>query len=191
MNGSIEYIRLNFNTSHGGDFSAGGRRQHFISNLPICQTVADILEKEQNCSPTAHTIFKTPKETLDGFLKERFGGLELFEFMKIYSKLHIGQEFLLPVPDSIICMFYEATDVEALKSQINSNENILTQNLNDGPLNLHVDSIATFTLVKASDVDLSKLLGGYQYSYGNFNFFIKSSMQFDLTVVYEEKKQGV
>lgn len=191
MNGSIEYMQLNYHFSNKDDNFAVGSKKHFINSLPVCQSVTEVSAEEEKSSSDFYVVTMIPKEILDNFLKEKFKGLELFDFMKNYARLHMGQEFLLPVPESIICMFYKANDVETLNRQINSYENILTRNLNDGPLNLHDNSIATFTLVEATDLDFSKLWGGYQYSNGKFNFFIKSSIQFDLVIIYERKKQGV
>lgn len=171
-----------------------GRKKIFIESLPNCQTVTRLVtirnEIHTNCSRLV--LSKAPRTVLDSFLKELFKGIDLYGFMRIYSKLHIGEEFVLPVPNSIICMFYEfpSTDSKMLNYIIELHNRILTQHLNNGPLNLHDNTIATFTLVEANGVDFSQLSNGYVYSNDNFTFFIKSSNQFDLTVFYEEKKAG-
>ena len=171
-----------------------GRKAFFLGILPNCQSVDIIKAEQEKLNPyfTRVTLLKTPKKTLDAFLKEMFNGMELFDFMRTYAKLHIGEEFVLPVAESIICMFYNLSSGSAdiMNSIIELNSFILTENLNDGPLHLHDNSITTFTLVKADGVDFNDLWGGHKYSTDNFNFFIKSSNQFDLTVFYEEKKAG-
>ncbi len=190
----LEFISINQDSSLESRIIREGRKKLFIENLPSCQTVTDVIAKrnEIKSSSSRLILLKTPKTVLDSFLKKLFNGIDLFKFMRIYSKLHIGEEFLLPVPESIICMFYElhSKDAEKLNSIVEQQNRILTTNLHDGPLNLHDNTIATFTLVEAKGIDLSKLYGGYTYSDGNFNFFIKSSIQFDLTVFYAERKTG-
>ena len=56
-----------------------GRKAFFLGILPNCQSVDIIKAEQEKLNPyfTRVTLLKTPKETLDAFLKEMFNGMEL------------------------------------------------------------------------------------------------------------------
>lgn len=151
-------------------------------------------ELEENLLSETLTIFRTPFDSLNNFLTEKFDGIGIPEFMQIYTKLHVGQSFCLPVATpEITCYFKTERDHDYLAQFLPQYQESIVPNpfsFQGSRLNLHNDTIYKFTLIHAN-FSLAEFADyfrcGYHYETNEFHFFIKSSIQFDLTVVYEEK----
>ncbi len=135
-------------------------------------------------------IFLTPAETLDDFLKEKFSGIGIAEFMQIYTRMHVGEAFCLPVVTPTVTCLFGSFDVSDLLSQMLVDyQSILKQNAFGSTfLNLHTDATYKFTLLHVTNLTESKnkFYSGYHHETEHFHFFLKSSAQFDLTILYEE-----
>lgn len=159
----------------------------YYRSLPNFSSVEELKNKKLS---KEMDIFQTPAETLDAFLKETFGGIGIPELMRIYTKKHIGTEFCLPVvTPQVICYFKKEDNANSLFNMLANYQCSIIPSPFGNHLNLHNDTIYKFTLIRA-DFDLkenaSNFFFGYHHESKNFHFFIKSSIQFDLTVVYEK-----
>lgn len=162
-------------------------------SLQELTTVEDLLEKE---SGSKHETYRAKTELFNTFLQKRFG-LSIPDFMQMYTKEHfrvlsgIEQEgVVLPVGPTTICYFAESSNPEMLAKRLaNYQASVIPTPFGGTQLNLHNDTIYKFTIVRANfDLDSAKehLFFGYHFTTDKFRFFIKSSVQADLTVVYEE-----
>lgn len=162
-------------------------------HLPVLCTPEEVAEKDFSSD---EDICNVNTLALNEFLLNRFG-YGLHDFMKLYSKLHfltlLKQEFegfALPVSEKSICYFGVFDNpVELAKKLKDYQATISTDFLGQAPLNLHDNSIYKFTLIRANfDINANKDLFYFCYFYeiDKFRLLIKSSAQFDLTLVYEE-----
>lgn len=161
--------------------------------LPEYETVDKLIKKE---TESQIDVFQAPSQVFSDFLKERFG-LTLTEFMLMYSKAHFtalgfGEQdgIAVPVGPTTICYFEESHDPAGLAKMLSGHSSCIERAPISGTfLNLHFDQIYKFTLVRAK-FDLSaekdKFYFGYYIEHDHFRFFIRSTVQFDLTVVYQE-----
>lgn len=135
-------------------------------------------------------IFLTPAETLDDFLKEKFSDIGIAEFMQIYTKMHVGEAFCLPVVTPTVTCLFGSFDVSDLLSQMLVDYQSTLKKNGSGStfLNLHTDATYKFTLLHVTNLTESKnkFYSGYHHETEHFHFFLKSSAQFDLTILYEE-----
>ncbi len=156
-------------------------------NLSKCETV-DKLQTIDNSS--LNVSVSAPKNVFDSFLKEKFDIDGISGFMEIYTKLHIGESFSLPVPENITAIFKVSNDPFELAHFLAHYQSTIITTRYSSYLNLHNDSIYRFTLIRA-DFDWEKhanqFCTGYHYETKQFHFFIRSSIQFDLTVLYQKK----
>lgn len=147
-------------------------------------------ELNAKISATPAQIFSTPEKILDNFLKEKFGNIGIAEFMKIYTKMHVGEAFSLPVVTPVInCLFGSCDNLDLLSQILADYQSSLKKNVFGNTfLNFHTDAIYKFTLIHATGLKKSKnkFYTGYYHKTEHFCFFIQSSAQFDLTIVYEE-----
>lgn len=162
----------------------------FRENLPICNDPDNLLLEYANAQATNKAV-RAPAEVLDKMLRVKFGNLGIREFMEIYTKLHIGQAFALPVPPIITCTFKEMSSAENVQNFLSGHQRTIGEDRFGTFLNLHTDDVYEFTLIRANfnlENDHESIYQGYYYGDNeHFAFFIKSSAQFDLTVVYSEK----
>ena len=185
MNENIQSFRI-LNSPEGNPFE--GIKEALRQGLLKCdlEELKKVDQTKKDRTVNASTL------VFDEFLKEKFNGIGISEFMKIYTKKHVGEEFCLPVPSEITCIFNSSDDPEALaKFLANYKQTIGTNHFTGNTfLNLHNNNVYEFTLIRAEfSLDEHKNLfwAGYHHSHDNFKFFIKSSAQFDLTVVYNDK----
>ncbi len=162
----------------------------FYRSLPHFNSVEELKKKKLSKKVD---IFQTPAKTLDDFLKDVFDGIGIAELMRIYNKQHLGKEFCLPVvTPQVTCYFKEYDDENKLLNMLKDYQRSIVQGPFRTYLNLHNDTVYKFTLIHA-DFDLKanadKFFFGYHHESENFHFFIKASIQFDLTVVYAEFKK--
>ena len=160
-------------------------REH--RSLPKCETVSQ-LHKIDVSSNNEHVSVK--KNILDEFLTKKFNINGIYGFMEIYSKFHIGQSFWLPVPQDISVIFKTSSDPYDLAHFLGHSQSSIITSKNRSYLNLHNNRIYRFTLIRANfDIEQYSDLFyvGYHYDTEKFHFLIKSSIQFDLTVLYQEK----
>lgn len=139
----------------------------------------------------SNKIFLTPIEVLDEFLKKKFNN-GIVEFMLLYTEKHFGKAFCLPVVFSptVRCLFYNSDDPDWLSQTLTDYQSAIKVNsFGNTYLNLHTNDIYKFTLMKANfslKENAEKFLRGYHYTINNFQIFIQSSIQGDLTLLYEE-----
>lgn len=163
------------------------------ASLTELATVEDLIEKE-SCSK--HETYRAQTLIFNEFLKERFG-MDLPRFMQLYTKEHFKalgfkeeEGIALPVGPTTICHFAESSNPDMLAQRLVNYQASVVPNFFGGTrLNLHNDTIYKFTIVRANfslDAAKSKFFFGYHFKTDKFRLFIKSSVQADLTIVYEE-----
>lgn len=157
-------------------------------SLPLCNNVDELL---QLANTHENQSVRTPREILNGMLHLKFHGIEVAEFMKIYTKLHIGESFVLPIPPIVTCVFKEMDSPEDVQNFLEGHQRTIGQDSFGTFLNLHTDDVYEFTVIHANfnlEKEHNSIYHGYYYNENEyFAFFIKSSAQFDLTIVYSEK----
>ena len=156
-------------------------------NLPKCKNVSELNKIDLSSS---NMSISAPKNVFDSFLKEKFDIEGIFGFMEIYTKLHIGEAFFLPVPENISVIFKVSNDPIDLSHFLTHYQSSIITTHNSSYLNLHNDTIYRFTLIRADfdwDKNANLFYLGYHYETEQFHFFIRSSIQFDLTVLYQKK----
>ena len=162
----------------------------FRENLPICENHDALLHEYANATEN-HKVVRATAETLDKMLRAKFNNLGIREFMEIYTKLHIGQPFAIPVPPIVTCTFKEMCTAEDVQNFLSGHQRTIGHDHFGTFLNLHTDNVYEFTLIRAAfnlEKDHNSIYHGYYYGEDeHFAFFIKSSAQFDLTIVYSEK----
>lgn len=162
-------------------------------SFPEIATIEELAEKELR---SKSNTYRVSTQILSDFLKQRFDH-DLPEFMKLYSKTHfsgLGFEFeegiVLPIASTTACYFGETNNPDQLaKFLANYQASVVKNPFGGTRLSLHNDTIYEFTLIRAGfnlEAEKNKFFFGYHFTTDKFRFFIKSSVQFDLTVVYEE-----
>lgn len=161
--------------------------------LTVLNTAEELAQAELS-GKTA--VYRAPSEVVSSFLMEKFG-YDISGFMEMYTKLHFkrlaignGEGFAFPVPPITCCYFAEYSDpTELAKRLSNYQASIIRDEHGDTMLNLHNDTVYKFTVIRAK-FNLAEAKDqfyfGYHFTTEKFRLFIKSSIQFDLTVVYEE-----
>ena len=143
-----------------------------------------------NCSDTAwlyeaaltkqNKMFKVPIELIDIFLDNYFGINGIYSFMKIYTKLHTGVEFAIPVPKTIYYLFGYENDPKSIKKLLAGYQASICGIGNSTFLNLHTNDIYKLTIISAGfDLEcIDSPFLGYHYKNENFHFVIKSWISF-------------
>lgn len=161
--------------------------------LTVLNTAEELAQAELS-GKTA--VYRAPSEVVSSFLMKKFG-YDISGFMEMYTKLHFkrlaignGEGFAFPVPPMTCCYFAEYSDpMELAKKLSNHQSTIIKDEYGGTMLNLHNDTVYKFTVIRAK-FNLAKVKEqfyfGYHFTTEKFRLFIKSSIQFDLTVVYEE-----
>lgn len=163
------------------------------ASLTELATVEELIEKE-SCSK--HETYQAQTLIFNEFLKKRFG-IDLPGFMQLYTKEHFKalgfkeeEGIALPVGPTTICYFAESSTPDILSQRLVNYQASVVPTLFGGTrLNLHNDTIYKFTIVRANfnlETAKSQFFFGYHFTTDKFRFFIKSSAQLDITVVYEE-----
>lgn len=173
-------------------------------SIPTLDSVEDILLQESISSTLCCYTIAT--ELFDKFLSERFG-YNIQDFRQLYSKEHasllnIDVNALLalaqhmPLPDNIRAYFAEVNSSFGLMFKYEQCKELVNSHCCPGKLPLHNNAIANFTIIRAcfSQLGAHECLEnlknnssfGYYVSTEKFRFFISSSMQLDITIVYEE-----
>lgn len=157
-------------------------------SLPVCTDPAELLEF---ANARTDQSFRTPSEVLNEMLRTKFLGLGVTEFMEIYTKLHVGQAFAFPTPPTVTCTFKEMDTAKSVQNFLSGHQRTIGEDRFGTFLNLHTDDVYEFTIIHANfnlEEEHKSIYHGYYYGENeHFAFFIKSSAQFDLTVVYSEK----
>lgn len=185
MNGNSQsFVILNSVRSNPNEAA----EKAFRESLPICDNPAELL---QFANAQENQSVRTPAEVLDEMLRMKFIGLGIREFMETYTKLHIGQAFAFPVPPTVTCTFKEMNSAEDVQTFLYGHQKTIGEDRLGTFLNLHTDDVYEFTIIHANfnlEEDHNSIYNGYYYGDNeHFALFIKSSAQFDLTVVYSEK----
>lgn len=161
-----------------------------FQGYPIVSTTLELENKIANGQDVE--IFLTERKTLDDFLREKFNEIGLIELMKVYTKKHFGKALYLPMVTApkVGCLFCNSDNPDLLSGILTEyQQTIKTGFFGSIALNLHTDDISKFTLLHAKfslQENESKFSHGYHYETKNFHFFIQSSIQGDLAVVYQE-----
>lgn len=164
-----------------------GEFEKLLQQFPNLNSTSELATKVA-VSPAE--IFLTPAETLDDFLKEKFSDIGIAEFMQIYTKMHVGEAFCLPVvTPTVACLFGSFDKPDLLINLLTNYQASVQKNIFGSTfLNLHTDATYKFTLLHVTGLKKNKnqFYSGYHHETEHFHFFLKSSAQFDLTVIYEE-----
>lgn len=190
MNGALLFEGFGLSFRRFDPFEDENRE---YESLPELATVEELIQKE---ATSKHEAYKTPTTLFSNFLQERFGK-DLPSFMMLYSQMHfnaIGFEaeegFALPVGPTTICYLGESANPTELAAYLADYQASVVRSPFGGTrLNLHNDTVYKFTIIRASfslEDEKGLFNFGYHFTTDKFRFFIKSSVQFDLTVVYEE-----
>lgn len=185
MNGNSQsFVILNSVRSNPNEAAENAFRE----SLPVCDDSAKLLEY---ANAQKNDAFRAPAEVLDNMLRMKFHGIGIREFMEIYTKLHIGEAFALPVPPLVTCVFKEMSSAKEVANFLSGHQRTIGEDRFGTFLNLHNDTVYEFTVIHANfnlEEEHKSIYHGYYYGDNeHFAFFIKSSAQFDLTVVYSEK----
>lgn len=168
--------------------------------LPELKSLQDICEEE--ALPGDSRAYVVPTEVLNSFLASKFG-CNITDFMKMYGKTHLNNigisptdddvELIVavhPLPPKMVCFFEEADDPCKLSSKLANYQATVTEDFfGRSQLNLHDNSLRKFTLIRAKfslETEKKNFYFGYHFTTEKFRYFIKSSAQFDLAIVYEE-----
>lgn len=188
MSKNIEELNFRIIGAAANPFDVDASWYH---SSPLCKSVKEIHEKS-NCESE---VFQAPSKIFNQFLKEKFD-MDLLDFMEVYSKLHKAPftremlQYIFPLPQNIICFFNEETDPHSLKHKLlHYQSSIIEDHFGHTHLNLMEVGIYRFTLLKAKfSLEKNKqcFLKGYFYKTEKYHFFIQSSIQFHLTVLYED-----
>lgn len=159
-----------------------------FQKLPVLSSTTELDEK---ISSNATELFSISAETLDDFLKGKFDGNGIAELMQIYTEKHLGEALCFPVVTPNVSSLFSSFDNPRILSQLLANyqSSVKDSLLGDTFLDLHTDSLYKFTLIRANFnlEENQKLFSfGYHHKTEHFRLFLKSSVQFDLTVVFEE-----
>ena len=89
-----------------------GKFEKLLQQFPKLNSTSELKSK---ISASPAEIFSTPREVLDNFLKETFEGTGIAKFMQIYTKLHVGEAFCLPVvTPTVACLFGNFDNLDLL-----------------------------------------------------------------------------
>lgn len=179
MNGKNLYEKFVYLNSH-------------YDELSEFNTVEKLLQKEADGKTS---IYRTPSQVFNDYLKTRFD-ISLSEFMVMYSQAHfknigfrVTDGIALPIGPTTICYFEETDDAIDLACKLACHAScIVSDSRGRTLLNLH-ENIYKFTLVRAKfdlQAEKDRFNFGYHFKTDRFLFFITSTVQFDLTVVYQE-----
>ncbi len=103
----------------------------------------------------------------------------------------MGEAFCFSVVTPIVNVFFSSFDNPRILSKFlgNYQSAVKSSLYEDSFLDLHTDSMYKFTLIRANFnlEENQKLFSfGYHHKTEHFRFLLKASIQFDLTVVFEE-----
>ena len=151
-------------------------------------------------------FYTSKSEIFNEFLSKRFG-YDIEGFRKLYLKEFLPScndddilglsKFINPIPPTIRFYCLEVNSLFELMFKYNQTLKTIKNHSSTGPLCLHDSTISNFTIIRAR---FSRLTGeietletmkneryyGYFFSTEKFRFLISSSIQLDLTVIYEE-----
>lgn len=157
----------------------------------------ETLWKLENDLSSEMDIYTVQYDVLNEFLKAKFEN-NLGEFMRMYLKKHLTSANSKDIETVIrihsipkkICLFVkEAYSPNELWLELkNYQSTIISGMFGESKLNLHNDDVYKLTLIHAKfDLKPDKNAWfGYFFNTPKHMFFIKSSIQFDLTIVYYE-----
>lgn len=152
--------------------------------------------------------YNIPAEVFDKFLLEHFE-YDIEGFRKLYIKRHLAAfgctedevsafaRCVNPIPDNIQTYFGKVNSLSELTFKYKRYQEIIKTHTCSESLSLHDDTISNFTLIRACFSQLiakpetleqmeNDLSFGYYVPTEKYRFLISSSIQLDLTVVYEE-----
>lgn len=169
----------------------------FLSNLPKADTLEDLRKMEDSSSKlNKEIIFLSKFFSLNDFLKGKFE-MNLNDFFGEYTLLYLKEKLpLLQASEDVVCLFedqnaYDENASLEMKAKLahfrGENPESPINKIYDGPL--HNSNISYFVLRRVHfEIKRKNMpINGFVFSNGKFNFWISSSSQCDLTVVYEEK----
>lgn len=158
-------------------------------NMPICGALEQLetAVNANNCQ-----MFKVRKELMNTFLKRHFCVEDIKELMFTYSSLHNGFALAQEPPESIYCFFGNEKDSDTLRDLLARYQHSVGVMSNGVTtfLNLHTDDIYKLSIIRA-DFDLNTFnydFLGVHHKTDDFHFFLYSSPQLDITIVYNDLK---
>lgn len=194
---------MNENNFYDRDFPFENRYRNY-GKMPELKSVEEVrLQESMSYNLSWYNI---PEKVFDEFLSGRFG-YSIKGFRKIYLSKHMADfskdeisviaKYVNPIPANIRAYFEEVNSSFELMFKYKQCQEIIKAHSCSGPLPLHDDTISNFTIIRARFSKLTadreslekikkERLFGYYFSDEKFRFFISSSMQLDLTVIYEE-----
>ena len=169
----------------------------FLLTLEEAKNMDDLRKMEDLASKTnKEIIFLTDFYLLNDFLKEKFG-MNMNDFFEEYTFLYLDEKLpLFQASEDVVCLFedqnaYDENASLEMKAKLahfrGENPESPINKIYDGPL--HNSNISYFILRKVHFVIKRENMpiNGFVFSNEKFNFWITSSSQCDLSVVYEEK----
>lgn len=161
----------------------------YRNSLPYCE---DVNQLEELFNSDADSSVRTSPDVLNNAMRKEFDDRDLDFFMNLYTQLHFGQSFVFPVPPEVVCYFKVKHSAQEVLDFLRGYQSIVGSDEHGRSfLNLHNDNVREYTFIRA-DFDIygnkHKLYGGYIYRTANlrYTFLIRSSSQFDLTIVYNK-----
>lgn len=182
-----------------------GSRARDYEQVPKINSAEEFEKVEELESPKRFPLelrtYVTPREELNRFLVSKFKH-NITDFMRWYGKAHLEAlgahptdddvnliVAIHPLPANIVCFLMETDDARELSSMLfHYQATVIENHLGMTQLNLHDDNVRKFTLIRAKfnlETEKKHFNFGYHFSTEKFRFFVKSSSQFDLSVVYE------
>ncbi len=156
-------------------------------DMPTCDDI-DILNRlpmSDSC-----IMFKVQNILMNTFLNKYFGIENIQKFMCLYCKLQNGFELAQPTPELIYCFWGNEKNPETLKDLLawyQPSVGVMADGVTTFA-NLHTDAIYKLSIIRA-DFDLADFnypFLGVHHKTENFHFFLKSSPQMDITIVYND-----
>lgn len=177
-----------------------GNTARDYEQVPKINSVEEFEKQESKSSKIQ--VYVAPAEVLNSFLVSKFG-YNITDFMRMYGKAHfknLGLNFednevelmlaIHHIPENVVCFLEESNDALDLSFKLyHYQSTVIEDRRGRSYLNLHDESVRKFTLIRAKfDLEAEKqhFNYGYHFSTEKFRIFIKSSAQFDLSIVYEE-----
>lgn len=193
---------MNENDFYDRDFPFKNRCRNY-GEMPELTSVEEI--RKQESMPLDLRWYSTSSKEFDEFLRERFGH-NIEEFRKLYLGEHMPKicdcsekeilmmaRYVNPIPKTMRVYFQEVHSLCELMFKSEQCKKMIVAHSHSGPFPLHNDTISNFTIIRARFSGTESLeqsrkghFFGYYFADEKFRFFISSSMQLDLTVIYEE-----
>lgn len=155
--------------------------QSFLATMKECSTLEEIKRKNETAT---FEFFKTTPELFNQFLLQKFRIKSIIEFLDICHRKKIN----FTLPNNICVAFKNEANYAELSHFFLYHNNLVLRTYVGNFLNLHDKMLYKFILIHAN-FDLEKCTAGFHYSTDSFQFLIKNSALFDLTVAYNDVRK--